>query len=88
MELESDLKKGGKPGMIVTAHGTEFTCNAMLAWSKDTHFIAPGKPMRNGLIESFNDRMRDELLSETLFLIWMTPFQDRQLGRGLRYPAA
>src|SRR6266481_5489537 len=50
---------------------TEFTCNAMLAWSKDTvidwHFIAPGKPMQNGFIESFNGRMRDELLNETLF---------------------
>lgn len=40
----------GKPGMVVSDHGTEFTCNAMLAWSKDTaidwHFIAPGKPLR------------------------------------------
>lgn len=39
-------------------HGTEFTCNAMLAWCKDAaidcHFIAPGKPMQNGFIESFN----------------------------------
>jgi putative transposase len=45
--------------------------NAMLAWSKDGgidwHFIAPGKPMQNGFIESFNGRMRDELLNETLF---------------------
>ena len=43
----------------------------MLAWSKDTaidwHFIAPGKRMQNGFIESFNGRMRDELLNETLF---------------------
>lgn len=28
---------------------------------------APGKPMQNGLIESFNGRLRDELLKETLF---------------------
>jgi transposase InsO family protein len=39
--------------------------------SKDTvidwHFIAPGKPMQNGFIESLNGRMRDELLNETLF---------------------
>ena len=52
-------------------HGTEFTCNAMLAWCKDAaidwHFIAPGKPMQNGFVESFNGRMRDELLNETLF---------------------
>lgn len=32
------------------------------------HYIAPGKPMQNGYAESFNGRMRDELLNETLFL--------------------
>lgn len=29
--------------------------------------IAPGKPMQNGFIESFNGRLRDECLNETLF---------------------
>ncbi|WP_412509953.1 integrase core domain-containing protein, partial [Roseovarius sp. SYSU LYC5161] len=29
------------------------------------HYIAPGKPMQNGFVESFNGRMRDELLNET-----------------------
>ena len=57
--------------MIVSDHGTEFTSNAMLVWSEATgvawHFIAPGKPMQNGFMESFNGRMRDELLNETLF---------------------
>jgi putative transposase len=61
----------GKPGMIVSDHGTEFTSNAILAWSRDHkvewHYIAPGKPMQNGFCESFNGRMRDELLNETLF---------------------
>jgi transposase InsO family protein len=31
------------------------------------HYIAPGKPQQNGFIESFNGRLRDELLNETLF---------------------
>ena len=31
------------------------------------HYIAPGKPMQNGYVESFNGRMRDELLNESLF---------------------
>jgi Integrase core domain len=31
------------------------------------HFIAPGKPMQNGICEAFNGRMRDELLNETIF---------------------
>jgi transposase InsO family protein len=54
-----------------TCYGTEFTSNAMLAWSEDAgvpwHFIAPGKPMQNGICEAFNSKMRDELLNETLF---------------------
>ncbi len=58
--------------MIVSDNGTEFTCNAMLSWAQDHqvswHFIAPGKTMQNGFCESFNGRMRDELLNETLFL--------------------
>ena len=43
----------------------------MLAWAQvgdiDWHFIAPGKPTPNGFCESFNGRMRDELLNESLF---------------------
>ncbi|BCG83263.1 transposase (plasmid) [Mesorhizobium sp. 113-3-3] len=70
-ELTELIARRGKPGMIVSDHGTEFTSNAILAWSKDHqvewHFIAPGKPMQNGFCESFNGRMRDELLNETLF---------------------
>jgi putative transposase len=31
------------------------------------HYIAPGKPTQNGFVESFNGRMRDELLNESLF---------------------
>ena len=65
------IERHGKPGMIVSDHGTELTCNAMLAWRSDNgvdgRFIAPGKPMQNGFVESFNGRMRDELLTETLF---------------------
>ncbi|MGY4508990.1 transposase InsO family protein [Bradyrhizobium sp. USDA 3650] len=57
-ELTALINQRGKPGMIVSDNGTEFTCNAMLAWSKenniDWHFIAPGKPMQNGFCESFN----------------------------------
>ena len=72
-ELTTIIAERGKPGMIVGDNGTEFTCNAMLAWCKDMvvnwHFIAPGKPMQNAFIESFNGRLRDELLNETLFFV-------------------
>jgi putative transposase len=33
----------------------------------DWHYITPGKPIQNAFIESFNGRLRDELLNETLF---------------------
>jgi transposase InsO family protein len=70
-ELTAVIARRGKPGMIVSDHGTEFTSNAMLAWAQSNqviwHFIAPGKPMQNGFCESFNGRMRDELLNESLF---------------------
>jgi putative transposase len=70
-ELTNLVQRRGKPGMIVSDHGTEFTSNTMLAWSQahqiTWHFITPGKPMQNGFCESFNGRMRDELLNESLF---------------------
>src|SRR6204780_3243612 len=71
-ELTVLIERCGKPSMIVSDNGTEFTSNAMLAWTQDNtigwHFIAPGKPMQNGFCGSFNGRMRDELLNESLFL--------------------
>ncbi|MGH6649866.1 MAG: IS3-like element ISSpma3 family transposase [Sphingopyxis sp.] len=71
-ELSDLIEERGKPGMIVSDNGTELTSNAVLAWCGEVgvewHYIAPGKPMQNGYVESFNGRMRDELLNETLFL--------------------
>jgi putative transposase len=61
----------GRPKMVVSDNGSEFTSNAILAWAEQAriewHYIAPGKPMQNAFIESFNGRLRDELLNETLF---------------------
>ena len=70
-ELDAIIERRGKPGMIVSDNGTEFTSHAIFAWAKDHiidwHYITPGKPMQNGYVESFNGKMRDELLNETLF---------------------
>jgi putative transposase len=52
-------------------NGTELTGMAGLRFSQETQiewrYIAPGKPTQNAFIESFNARLRDELLNETLF---------------------
>ena len=70
-ELTTLIVQRGKPEMIVSDNGAEFISNAVLAWREDNHmswhFIAPGKPMQKGFCESFNGRMRDELLNESLF---------------------
>ena len=103
-ELTAIIERCGKPDMIVSGNGTEFTCNAMLAWCRDSsidwHFIAPGKPMQNGFAESFNGRMRDELLNETLFFelddarakiaVWIADYNQQRPHSLLGYltPAA
>jgi len=70
-ELDRVIEIRGCPRMIVSDNGTEFTSNAILAWQEEQgvewHYIAPGKPMQNGFVESFNGRLRDECLSEHLF---------------------
>lgn len=70
-ELATLFEARGKPGTVVSDNGTEFTSNAILTFADDRkidwHYIAPGKPTQNAFIESFNGRLRDELLNETLF---------------------
>jgi putative transposase len=69
-ELDALMAWRGKPAAIVSDNGT-LTSNAILGWAEshkvEWHSIAPGKPMQNGFVESFNGRLRDELLNETLF---------------------
>jgi len=61
----------GKPLTCVSDNGTELTSTAILRWCQERriewHYIAPGKPQQNAFVESFNGRLRDELLNETLF---------------------
>jgi putative transposase len=70
-ELNALITARGRPAMCVSDNGTELTGMAILRWSQETrvewHYIAPGKPQQNAFIESFNGRLRDELLNETLF---------------------
>lgn len=70
-ELDAIICRRGKPGTVVSDNGTELTSVAILKWSQDNrtdwHYIAPGKPTQNAFVESFNGRLRDECLNETLF---------------------
>ncbi len=70
-ELDRVIAERGQPGTIVSDNGTEFTSMAILKWVQSTgidwHYIAPGKPTQNAFIESFNGKLRDECLNETLF---------------------
>ena len=70
-ELQRLVVERGVPRMIVSDNGCELTSTAVLRWSLgrlDWHYIAPGKPMQNAFIESFNSRLRDECLNEHVFL--------------------
>jgi len=70
-ELDRIAEARGYPAMMVSDNGTELTSNAILSWQEERgvawHYIAPGKPMQNGFVESFNGRLRDECLNEHLF---------------------
>ncbi len=70
-ELTDLIAVRGKPGMIVSDNGFDLTSNAVLEWCDDAkvewHYTTPGKSTQNAFVESFNGRMRDELLNKTLF---------------------
>lgn len=61
----------GRPTVIRTDNGKEFTSRAMLTWAHRhgvaLRLIEPGKPNQNAYIESFNGRLRDECLNEHWF---------------------
>lgn len=57
----------GVPGHIRSDNGPEFVAKAVQAWitgvGAKTAYITPGSPWENGYVESFNARLRDELLN-------------------------
>ena len=62
----------GAPKHIRSDNGPEFVAKELTKWLKqanvETLFIAPGSPWENGYVESFNGKLRDELLNGELFL--------------------
>ena len=61
----------GVPGHIRSDNGPEFIAVAVQTWiaavGSKTAYIAPGSPWENGYVESFNARLRDELLNGEIF---------------------
>jgi putative transposase len=61
----------GVPEHVRSDNGPEFVAKAVQAWigavGAKTAYIAPGSPWENGFIESFNARLRDELLDGEIF---------------------
>ena len=92
------IERRGKLGMIISDIRTELTSNAILDWCAahyvEWHYIAPGKPMQNDFVESFNGRVRDELLNETTFRSpahavigdWVMNYSTQRPHSALGYP--
>ena len=61
----------GVPGHVRSDNGPEFIAKAVREWiaavGARTAFIEPGSPWENGYCESFNSKLRDELLNGEMF---------------------
>ena len=61
----------GTPGFVRSDNGGEFVATAVKGWisgvGAETAFIEPGSPWENGYVESFNGKLRDELLNAEVF---------------------
>lgn len=72
LAILSDLFcKHGPPQHVRSDNGAEFTAEAVRNWlgriGVKTLFIEPGSPWENGYCESFNSKLRDELLNGEIF---------------------
>jgi transposase InsO family protein len=84
-ELSNLFIVRGIPQHIRSDNGSEFTAKEVRRWLNElgvkTLFIEPGSPWENGYIESFNGRLRDELLDREIFT---TLFEGKVLIEGWR----
>ncbi len=89
----------GTPDYLRSDNGSEFTADRVRGWlarlGVKTLFIEPGSPWENGYIESFNGKLRDELLNGEMFdtvieatvIIekWRREYNTRRPHSSLRY---
>ena len=77
----------GVPEYIRSDNGSEFTAQAVRDWLKAvgvrTLYIEPGSPWENGYVESFNGKLRDELLNVEVFdTLWEAKV--REMAQGVQ----
>jgi putative transposase len=69
--VEKAMERYGTPQHLRSDNGPEFIAYAIRDWLGErgvkTMYITPGAPWENGHIESFHDKLRDELLNRELF---------------------
>jgi putative transposase len=103
-ELEYLFMVRGAPKFIRSDNGPEFIADAIKKWLKQkqvgTLYIEPGSPWENGYIESFNGKLRDEILDREVFYSvkeakvivedWRLEYNNHRPHSGLGYmtPAA
>ena len=89
----------GAPKHVRSDNGPEFAAKAVRSWlaslGAETLFVEPGSPWENGYIESFNSRLRDELLNGEIFTslaevrylaeTWRTQYNQKRPHSGLDY---
>lgn len=96
--LEELVAERGAPMVLRMDNGSEFISEALAAWAGTTTglvFIPPGQPWKNGFIESFNGRLRDECLNINSFFSllharvviedWKTDYNTRRRHSSLGY---
>lgn len=90
--LEQAFAEKGAPRFLRSDNGPEFICRALRIWLKvqgcESRFIQPGSPWQNGFAESFNSRMRAEMLDAEVFanpaeaqmkiLVWRRFYNDER----------
>jgi putative transposase len=102
--LECLAAKRGAPAYLRCDNGTELTAHALIDWCRfteaSTSYIDPGSPWQNAFVESFNGRVRDELLNVEEFSClaearvviadWHEDYNTRRphSALGMRTPAA
>jgi putative transposase len=89
----------GTPAYLRSDNGAEFTAHRVREWlarvGVQTLFIEPGSPWENGYVESFNGKLRDELLNREIFYTlreaqvligaWREEYNQRRPHSGLGY---